>query len=597
MSSVEQTSRNVAQEPFALVMKGGSVKGLAYVWAVRELEKYYRFNWYIGTSAGAIAAVLLAAGYSTDELETILSEKNFLDFLDAKFYQLPLNLILHKGLFPADALTDWIDCLLAKKLASPTRVRLSDLPRHVTVYACRRDEDTLVFDSQSPATKGTFAAFAIRCSMAIPYVFTPQLDQGMRVRDGGMRNNYPVEALLRDHPDTRFIGLYLGPRTYEGNAKKQREGSQIGEFFSIWMESPDLRALQKYRSQTVIIDPRPITTLSFKLSQEEKRFLLSAGRGAAFHFLVDKPLPGGSPGPVTREQADQADREVEAMRKSLVRKRVWRRRRDISLVAALLIAGALAFLYPQWRAPKIPDLSNRNAPAGTGGTPTAAGTPHNGAGAVHFGGQFTQTKTRRLDSTWEYPEGGEDNWIIVPPDSDVTHQEQDGWLLIKGGGEARPKDPQKRHFSDFQLTFDVQFRNAKRFYWVLRQQDSNKSGYSFTLERTQDGFRLRRDTGESSDTQDIPIRGAYSSPKYAHDHIKVTCNVVGHNFTYLFILKGQDDREYVDRSVWYCFSDETFPSGDVVLLGTDYGSEIRLAEWVITGPTTLTCPETGAKRR
>jgi predicted acylesterase/phospholipase RssA len=42
------------------------VKGLAYVGAIKELEKYYKFDRFIGTSAGAIAAVLLGAGYTTD---------------------------------------------------------------------------------------------------------------------------------------------------------------------------------------------------------------------------------------------------------------------------------------------------------------------------------------------------------------------------------------------------------------------------------------------------------------------------------------------------------------------------------------------------
>jgi len=58
----------VMRETVALIMKGGSVKGLAYIGAPRELEKYYDFDWFIGTSADAIAAVLLAAGYSAEHL-------------------------------------------------------------------------------------------------------------------------------------------------------------------------------------------------------------------------------------------------------------------------------------------------------------------------------------------------------------------------------------------------------------------------------------------------------------------------------------------------------------------------------------------------
>lgn len=50
-------------------MKGGGVKGLAYVGALSVLTSHYTFHRYVGTSAGAIAAILLAAGFTPDELE------------------------------------------------------------------------------------------------------------------------------------------------------------------------------------------------------------------------------------------------------------------------------------------------------------------------------------------------------------------------------------------------------------------------------------------------------------------------------------------------------------------------------------------------
>jgi predicted acylesterase/phospholipase RssA len=313
-------------------MKGGSVKGLAYVGALKELEKYYNFDWFVGTSAGAIAAVLLAAGYTSSELETILSKKNFRDFLDAAFYRWPTNLYLHKGIFPADSLVNWIDDLLATKLGSGSRVKLKDLPTRVTIYAARKDEDTLIFDSHDPQTMNTYASFAIRCSMAIPFVFMPQNIQGMRVLDGGMRNNYPVAALLRDHPDIKFIGLYLGPRTYEGNARKDRDGSLVGNLLAIWTESSDWKALEKYRDQTIIIDCRPITSLNFKLSDREKEFLIQAGRAAALEYLAAH-LPQGREPAIDRSDVEVARSEVEKRRELLTLSRHWWNRLRIRSVS------------------------------------------------------------------------------------------------------------------------------------------------------------------------------------------------------------------------------------------------------------------------
>src|SRR6266446_1832920 len=68
--------------PHAIVMKGGGVKGLAFAGALLELEKYFWFDRHVGTSAGAIAAVLLAANYTPAELTQLLLNKNFQDFMD-----------------------------------------------------------------------------------------------------------------------------------------------------------------------------------------------------------------------------------------------------------------------------------------------------------------------------------------------------------------------------------------------------------------------------------------------------------------------------------------------------------------------------------
>jgi predicted acylesterase/phospholipase RssA len=43
--------------PHAVVMKGGGVKGLAIAGALVELDDYFSFDRYVGTSAGAIVLV------------------------------------------------------------------------------------------------------------------------------------------------------------------------------------------------------------------------------------------------------------------------------------------------------------------------------------------------------------------------------------------------------------------------------------------------------------------------------------------------------------------------------------------------------------
>ncbi|MGE3978921.1 MAG: patatin-like phospholipase family protein [Nitrospira sp.] len=317
-----------AQMPIALVMKGGGVKGLAYVGAIKELiEHGYAFDWYVGTSAGAIAAVLLAAGYTVEELENLLTAKNFQDFFDASWLQCCINLVSYRGCYPAQTLIDWIDTLLANKLNKATRVKLSDLPARATVYASQREKRALCFDSQE---NDVAAAYAVRCSMSIPIIFTPASDQGVRAYDGGLQNNYPVEELLRTHPGTRFISLYLGHKTYE----PIRQRSVIGDLISIWTESHDGEALDRHKNQTVIIDVRPIGTLDFALTEDEKRYLIVCGKAAALGFIrrsEDALL-------AAEQELRELKAKVEGVRaQEKAQKRSRRRRRGIWITMFLVV--------------------------------------------------------------------------------------------------------------------------------------------------------------------------------------------------------------------------------------------------------------------
>ncbi|RKN79790.1 patatin-like phospholipase family protein [Ulvibacterium marinum] len=267
-----------------LIMKGGGIKGIAYVGALEVLEEYYDFYWFAGTSAGAISAVLLGSGLSVDELKSILMNKNFNEFKDAQFFRKLYNLATKKGLYEANTFTKWLEKELSKKLETSNQVTLDMLQNRVSVYASTRGKEALIFDSKDARTKDTPAAHAVRCSMSIPLIFTPQYKDGLMVFDGGAQNNYPVEILIKNNPNSNFIGLYLGPEHFEGYKKK----SILGELLSIWTESIDFVALRKYENNTVIIDTRPISTLKFKLTDIEKEFLLEAGRLASLKFLIKK---------------------------------------------------------------------------------------------------------------------------------------------------------------------------------------------------------------------------------------------------------------------------------------------------------------------
>ena len=68
-----------------LVFEGGGVKGIAFVGAMKVLDKeeiLQNINRVGGTSAGSINAVLFAAGFSNQETLNVLNKVDFNNFKD-----------------------------------------------------------------------------------------------------------------------------------------------------------------------------------------------------------------------------------------------------------------------------------------------------------------------------------------------------------------------------------------------------------------------------------------------------------------------------------------------------------------------------------
>lgn len=340
-SNIHQSSK-----PTTLIMKGGGIKGLAYVGSLEVLSvNNYRFNWFAGTSAGAISAALMGCGYSHKELELELSQKNFNEFKDTNLFGCIWNLITKGGLYQANTFTKWLDHLLAKKLDTPNRVLFNTLKEkkvtnRITIYASRRGTKVQVFDSKVlkdlSDSESPPIAFAVRSSMAIPFFFTPTIINGYNTVDGGTQNNYPVNALLADNPGTKFVGLYLGPEIFEGEPPKKNVFSNL---VSILTEANDEDALRVYEDDTIIIDTRPISTLDFSLTPEEKDFLLEAGRLSALKFLVKKQeieLP-----------SDFSKRKAahEVVRNKIKRKRKSKKRKRLLKKLLFFVVIIFAWIY------------------------------------------------------------------------------------------------------------------------------------------------------------------------------------------------------------------------------------------------------------
>jgi predicted acylesterase/phospholipase RssA len=302
--AIEDMAKLIAGDyPYALVMKGGGVKGLAFAGAMLELEVHFTFDVFAGTSAGSIAALLFAAKYSPKELEAELSALDFRRFKDASWPKALLNFVRKRGLYPGDALTEWIGARLKKKLSSTADVRMADLPARAIIYASSPALGLLTFDSTGDRRE-TLAAFAARCSASIPYYFLRQSVDGQSVYDGGLRENFPFEQFLQSNKGKPTVGLYLITPT-----KSSR--FVVSDLINVAASGDDPNTIRTHADKIVPIDPRPIKTTDFDLSDDDKQLLISAGRSAAQRFLLSRKVEGG-PNEVNVQESEARTEQLRA---------------------------------------------------------------------------------------------------------------------------------------------------------------------------------------------------------------------------------------------------------------------------------------------
>lgn len=310
-----------------LVFEGGGVKGIGLAGAFFELyARDYRPACVAGTSAGAITAALVAAGYTGDELKTlVLNDMHFPLFADRPRMHLlgpvvgeVIEVLKDRGLHSGEYFLQWIRGLLkAKGITTfgtlpkgakgtareyPLRVIASDLTDHA-MLVLPQDATKLGIDPDELPV-----AEAVRMSMSIPVFFDPAIqtnrEDGRKhmIVDGGMLSNYPLwlfDAPPGTAPRFPTFGMLLvapnqeDPLVPHPPAPLAREGdgmpSPIGYVRAIadtMMEAHDrLYVEQANFVRTIPIPTCGVTTTEFDISPEKTRELFESGRTAAEAFL------------------------------------------------------------------------------------------------------------------------------------------------------------------------------------------------------------------------------------------------------------------------------------------------------------------------
>lgn len=194
-----------------LVLGGGAARGLAHIGVIRVLEEAgFEISAITGTSMGALIGGVYAAGKLEQYTDWVrsLTKRDVLRYLDVSFRAT-------SGILKGDLIIETLRELVGD-------VSIEDLP--VRFIAVATD---LTARKEVWLTKGPLFE-AIRASIAIPGVFTPQRIAGRWMVDGGLLNPVPVTPAAQVLTGITIAVDVTGPRS----------ANPLGDVVSIKHEKP-----------------------------------------------------------------------------------------------------------------------------------------------------------------------------------------------------------------------------------------------------------------------------------------------------------------------------------------------------------------------
>lgn len=158
-----------------VALSGGGSRGFAHPGALKAIEDLgLRPDIICGTSAGALAGVLYADGYSPEEIITLFVGKELREFVDI---QVPVAAIFGTSGF-------------RRFLKEHLRAKVfEDLQIPVKIVATNLDEGKSVIFDQGPIIDALIA------SCSVPIIFNPVVINGVNYVDGGIFKNFPVSPI------------------------------------------------------------------------------------------------------------------------------------------------------------------------------------------------------------------------------------------------------------------------------------------------------------------------------------------------------------------------------------------------------------------
>jgi len=291
-----------------MVFAGGGAKGIAHLGALWALDRLgVRIKRLAGTSAGALTAAIVAAGYSSEEMSDALFDIDFREFRDGywdtKLPKLALlaALSISYGMYEGDKLQAWLEEMLVRKNASTfgklprdevgmlasiapidgqrLTVMASDIT-HATEVCLPRDLEDVRYGRHR--TRSFPISAAVRMSVSVPFFFTPYKLHNSLIVDGAFATNLPLEVFDKeDVTKVRWptLGINLGsaPSPSHEIENLYHFGLAIFDTMKYGQSRMSYLNYPTRMCRLIDVDAGQVRTLDFDISKEKKEMLFING--------------------------------------------------------------------------------------------------------------------------------------------------------------------------------------------------------------------------------------------------------------------------------------------------------------------------------
>lgn len=264
-----------------LVLSGGGIKVVSVAGALEKLSSTYKFDHIIGTSAGAILAVIYCFEIKISSIIHIFKEIKLPDLNDISLHNLVNNYALIKNPELYNTLENIFEkCNISKNI---TFLELYDLTKKqldITSFNMHKCK-TVIFNYQNYPNLKIIDALNMSCNL--PLLFSPIEFEDDFYVDGGILDNYPLTYFPYNDPSV--IGIRtLSTEKFELDCFED----YLHCIFKTLVSANDSLQSNHNKNQSIDIIVNNVSVIDFGINYDEILELFQLGINAAEQFLIEK---------------------------------------------------------------------------------------------------------------------------------------------------------------------------------------------------------------------------------------------------------------------------------------------------------------------